>query len=150
MALQSGDLFALSRAGTIFKEAISTLVSFVLASPVATGVLFEAQPAPTTGKNGVGTLTIAELLTKIVQTGGTAFALTLPTGTLSDAGVLAGALPINTGFRWSLISGSSGIVTLGAGTGHTIVGTATTPAAGQSRWFTRKTAANTFITYRIG
>jgi hypothetical protein len=82
-------------------------------------------------------------------------AYTLPTGTLMDA---ASGLSINQGFQWSLINlsaSAANTITLTAGTAHTIVGDAITQAAGQatggnaSRWFTRKTAANTFVTYRI-
>lgn len=79
---------------------------------------------------------------------------TLPTGTLLDAAL---ALGIGQAFRWSIInlnSTAGGSVTLAAGSGHTIVGDVLTPVAGSangvatSKWLTRKTAANTFITYR--
>ena len=111
---------------------------------------FDQQPTPT-AKAASATLTIAELLTLIVTTSGTAaITLTLPTGTLSDAGVSAPALPLNGCFDWTVINTgtSAGAVTLAAGTGHTIVG-ATAVAIGTSAGFrTRKTAANTFVTYR--
>lgn len=79
---------------------------------------------------------------------------TLPTGTLLDA---AFNLGIGQAFRWSIInlnSTAGGSVTLAAGTSHTIVGDVLTPVAGSangvatSKWLTRKTAANTFVTYR--
>jgi hypothetical protein len=69
---------------------------------------------------------------------------------LTDAGISSGGLPIDTAFDWVLINTGSGTATLAAGTGHTIVGAATTAIATSSRWRTRKTAANTFVTYRIG
>jgi hypothetical protein len=93
------------------------------------------------------------ILTSTQSTGST-ITLSLPTGTLTDA---AAGLQIGQAFPWTLInlSTSSGnTVTLGAGTGHTIVGDAITQASAlstgcsTSRWLTRKTAANTFVTYR--
>jgi hypothetical protein len=122
-----------------------------LASPQFTGVTFYQQVAPT-AKTTTGTLTIAELLTLILTvTSATAVSLTLPTGTLSDAGILSGALAVNEAFEWYIINlgSSSGAATLVAGTGHTIVGSAITAISTSSRWLTRKTATNTFVTYRI-
>lgn len=112
---------------------------------------FGQQPAPT-AKLASATLTIAELLTQTVTTSGTvAMTLTLPTGTLTDAGVTGPALPVNGCFDWAAINTGTGAgsVTLAAGTGHTLVG-AVGVAIGTSAGFrTRKTAANTFVSYRV-
>ena len=112
---------------------------------------FDQQPAPT-ALAATATLTIAQLLTGIVTTSGTvAITLTLPTGTLTDAGVTGPALPVNGCFDWAVINTgtSTGAVTMAAGTGHTIVGS-TAVAIGSSAGFrTRKTAGNTFVTYRV-
>ena len=112
---------------------------------------FGQQPAPT-ALAATATLTTAQLLTGIVTTSGTvAITLTLPTGTLTDAGVTGPALPVNGSFDWAVINTgtSSGAVTMAAGTGHTLVG-GTGVAIGTSAGFrTRKTAANTFVTYRL-
>ena len=112
---------------------------------------FGTQAAPV-AKAASATLTIAELLTAIVTTSGTAaITLTLPTGTLSDAGVTAPALPLNGCFDWTVINTgtSSGAVTIAAGTGHTLVGSATVAIGTSAEFRTRKTAANTFVTYRV-
>ena len=112
---------------------------------------FGVQPTPT-AKSATATLTIAELLTGIVTTSGTAaITLTLPTGTLTDAGVTAPALPVNGCFDWAVINTgtSSGAVTVAAGTGHTLVGSATVAIGTSAGFRTRKTAANTFVTYRL-
>ena len=122
----------------------------------ATSNIYFAQATPT-AVNATATLTIAQILTLIITTNSTvAVSLTLPTGTLTDAGILAGALAVDRAFDWTLINlGSSlGAITLVAGVGHTIVGDVTTPigsvtASASSRWRTRKTAANTFVTYRV-
>jgi hypothetical protein len=113
-----------------------------------------AQVTPT-AKTATATLTIAELLTRIITaTSASAVALTLPTGTLTDAGMLAAiaaAMPVDTAFDWCVINlgSSSGVVTMTAGTDHTLVGLATLAINTQALFRTRKTAANTFVTYRI-
>lgn len=112
---------------------------------------FWVQPTPI-AKAATATLTIAELLTALITTSGTtAISLTLPTGTLTDAGITAPALPINGCFDWSIINTgtASGAVTLVAGTGHTIVGAAIVAIGTSAGFRTRKTAANTYVTYRI-
>ena len=112
---------------------------------------FDQQPAPT-ALAATATLTIAQLLTGIITTSGTvAISLTLPTGTLSDAGIVAPALPVNGSFDWAVINTgtSAGAVTMAGGTAHTLIG-GTAVAIGTSAGFrTRKTAAATFVTYRV-
>lgn len=120
-----------------------------------------AQPAPTV-KTVANTLTIAELLTKIIDatptaTGATA-AYTLPTGALIDAGL---TMEVDDSFDWCLINNAlaaADTITVTAATGHTIVGNpvvqslhASTGAVMgySSLWRTRKTAADTYVTYRI-
>lgn len=112
---------------------------------------FGQQPAPT-AKSASATLTIAELLTGIVTTSGTtAITLTLPTGTLVDGGITGPGLPANGCFDWSVINTgtSSAAVTVAAGTGHTIVGAAGVAIGTSAGFRTRKTAANTFVSYRL-
>ncbi len=125
------------------------------------GQKFEAQGAPTV-KTVANTLTIAELLTRIITatptaTGATA-AYTLPTGALIDAGV---TMEAGDSFDWTLINSAlaaADTITVTADTGHTIVGgpivqslhASTGGITGYSAQFrTRKTAADTFVTYRI-
>lgn len=122
-----------------------------LANSTQSGVAYIAQAAPT-AKNSTSTITIAELLTLILTaTSATAVSLTLPTGTLTDAGILSGALANDRAFDWSLVNlgSSSGAVTLLAGTAHTIVGAALVAIGTSAGFRTRKTATNTFVTYRI-
>jgi hypothetical protein len=114
-----------------------------------------------TAKTVAVTLTAAELLTQIItatHTAGATAAYTLPTGTLLDA---AATWDTNEFFDWTLINlsaASADTVTLTAGTAHTIVGNPIVQSANAStggiygnsaRWRTRKTAANTFVSYRI-
>lgn len=118
---------------------------------VTTGNIYNYAPNPT-ALTSTSTLTIAQLLTDIVTvTSSTAVTLTLPTGTLTDAGILSGGLAINESFDWVIINlgTSSGAVTMAAGTTHTYVGSATVAINTSAGFRTRKTAANTFVTYRI-
>jgi hypothetical protein len=113
-------------------------------------LFFDRQPAPT-AIAATATLTIAQLLSQLITTSGTtAISLTLPTGTLTDAGIVP-ALLVDGCFDWSLINTgtASGAVTLLAGTGHTIVGSAAVAIGVSAGFRTRKTAANTYVTYRI-
>jgi len=123
-------------------------------------LLIKSQGTPT-AKTVAVTLTIAELLTKIItgtHTAGATQAYTLPTGTLCDAGA---TFATDTAFDWVLINLSAAAadtITVTAGADHTVVGNmivqsvhATTGLLyGSSATFrTRRTAANTFVTYRI-
>lgn len=118
---------------------------------VTTGY-YDIQPAPT-ALTATATLTIAQIQGDIITvTSSTAVSLTLPTGTLTDAGVLGGALQTNGCFDWFIINlgSSTGAVTMVAGTAHTYVGNATVAINTSAQFRTRKTTTNTFVTYRIG
>lgn len=120
-------------------------------SPRFTGVAYYQQPNPT-ALSATATLTVAQLLTQILNVSGTAAkTLTLPTGALTDAGIMAGALPVDQAFEWYIINTgtSTGALTLAAATGHTFVGNVTVAIGTSARFLTRKTAANTFVTYRL-
>jgi hypothetical protein len=73
----------------------------------------------------------------------------LPTGAQIDAATEIG---VNESFDWSLITLAAFALTITVDTGHTIVGAAATAgtAGAVARFRTRKTAADTFVTYRIG
>ena len=121
---------------------------------------FKRQVAPATMAD-TGLLTAAQLLTGIiVSTPTAAAAYTLPTGALLDA-ALSSYMINNAAFDFSIInlSGTDGdIITLTASVGITIVGS---PFVNANQWEVsfyrnvgifrcRKTAANTFVVYRIG
>lgn len=126
------------------------------------GVVVKTQAAPATATTAA-TLTAAQLLTGILNATPTAtgatVAYTLPTGTLMDSAV---GFEVNDSFDWVCINNAlaaADTITITAGTGHTIVGgpivqslhATTGGITGYSAVFrTRKTATNTFVTYRIG
>ena len=142
---QSGDELVVKSGGTIRNQ----------------GGNYKKQGAPNT-QTTVATLTIANLLTKLINATPTAtgatVAYTLPTGALVDAGV---TMEVDDSFDWVLINNAlaaADTITLTAATGHTIVGnpvvqslhSSTGATMGySSMWRTRKTAADTFVTYRI-
>ena len=99
--------------------------------------------------NVTGTLTAANLLAGIItSTTAAAVTGTLPTGALLDA---ASDFAIDEGFDWVVINtGATNAFTIAVGTNHTIVGSATVALSSSGNFRTRKTAANTFVTYRIG
>ena len=107
------------------------------------------QGNPTDLANDNATLTIDQLLTGLItMEPGTGRTLTLPTGTLTDAGV---SLAIDEAFDWSVVNKAANThaITVAAGGDHTVVGGMGVAAASSGLFRTRKTAADTFVTYRI-
>jgi hypothetical protein len=115
------------------------------ASAAVTEIIPQGDP---NALNATGTLTAAMLLGKIV-TSSTAAAVTatLDTGAIMDA---ATTLAIGEGIVWSAINtGGANAFTVTASSGHTIVGAGAVAASSSGRFLTRKTAASTFVTYRL-
>ena len=112
------------------------------------GVIAYNQQAPA-AVNTTATLTVANLKTGIItSTTAAAVTMTLPTGTLTEGG-FSGAYN-NMTFEWSVINtGGTNAVTVQAGTDHTLVGSGTVSANNSGRFATRRTALNTWVTYRL-
>ena len=108
---------------------------------------FQLQGAPGV-LNATGALTAAMILSGIVtSTTAAAVAGTLPTGAVLDA---ASEFAIGDSFDWSVIAtGANAFTVTAAATGHTIVGTAAVATVTSGAWRTRKTAAETFVSYRL-
>lgn len=97
--------------------------------------------------NATGAITAAGMLTGIVtSTTGAAVAGTVPTGATLD---LAGSFAIGDSFDWSVIATGANAFTVTADTGHTLVGTAVVATVTSGRFRTRKTAADTWVSYRL-
>jgi hypothetical protein len=104
------------------------------------------QPTPV-ALNATGALTAAAILGGIVtSTTGAAVAGTLPTGTVLDA---ASTLAVGDSFDWSVIATGANAFTVTAAGSHTIVGTAVVATVTSGLFRTVKTAAATFVTYRM-
>jgi hypothetical protein len=104
------------------------------------------QPDPV-ALNATGAVTAAAIMGGIV-TSSTAAAVagTIPTGAVMD---LAAEWAVGDAVDWSVINTGPNTFTVTAASGHTIVGTATVATTVSGRFRTRKTAADTFITYRL-
>ena len=111
---------------------------------------WQSQPAPANiADGGSMVMTAAELLTSIVTaTPTTGRNIQLPTAADLEA---ATVFAVNDSFDFSLITLAAFALTITVNTGVTIVGGAATGAGSGSaaRFRIRKTAANTFVVYRI-
>lgn len=112
--------------------------------------IWQPQGAPGT-LNASGTLTAALLLGGIVTTTATnnpTVATLVAGATLDDASAIA----IGESFDWAVINtGANSFDVTSPGASHTVVPSPAPVAGGASASFrTRKTAADTFISYRIG
>jgi hypothetical protein len=97
--------------------------------------------------NATGTLTAAMILSGIVtSTSAGAVVATLDTGTILD---LASEFAIGNSFDWSVINTGPSTFTVTASAGHSIVGVGAVLTLISAVWRTRKTAANTFVTFRL-
>jgi hypothetical protein len=112
------------------------------------GVIAYNQAAPT-AVNTTATLTVADLQSGIItSTTAAAVTGTLPTGTLTEGGFTG--IYTNFAFEWTVINtGATNTFTVQAGTDHTLVGSGAVAANQAVRFLSRRTAANTFVTYRL-
>ena len=122
------------------------------AGDVRTNKVVTKRQAPTNSNTTATVATAASLIDGLRTSTPTAsITLLVPTGTSMDAAFQE--LQNNQSFEWSLINlatAASGFdVTVTANTDHTVVGRMVVTGETSGRFLTRKTAANTFITYRI-
>lgn len=113
------------------------------------GSEFGVQGAPGT-LDATGTLTAALIQSGIV-TSSTAAAVvaTLDTGTAMDT-AMGAFMNIGDSFDWVAINtGGANAFTVTASATHTIVGAGAVALGTSGRFRTRKTAANTYVTYRV-
>lgn len=127
-----------SAGDTFFSYGISPAIGEILASQ------YQATPV---ALNATGAVTAAAIFGGILtSTTGAAVAGTVPTGAVMDA---ASNLAVGDSFDWSIINTGGNTFTLTAAANHTIVGTATVVTVVSGLFRTVKTAAGTFITYRL-
>jgi len=119
-------------------------------APVVTGVAY--QGAPTT-QNTAGTLTGAQVMSGLItctQATGATIAVLLPDGaTMEDASQFG----VDEYFDWVLINnsvaGTDTVTITNAASNNNISGPAVVAASTSAIFRTRKTAVDTFVTYRI-
>jgi len=108
------------------------------------------KPQGTAGElNATGTLTAALVSTGIVtSTTGAAVVATVDTGTAMDT-ALSGTVAIGDGFEWSAINTGASAFTVTAAASHTLVGSGVVATVTSGRFFSKRTAANTWATTRL-
>jgi hypothetical protein len=140
---------AYASGATIIVEAGAAQVEYsVGVGPVTESILGTIEQGTPGVLNATGALTAAMMVSRIVtSTTAAAVAGTMPTGTVMDAAL---DFAIDDSFDWSVIATGANAFTVTAAAGHTIVGVAVVATVTSGLFRTRKTAANTFVTYRIG
>lgn len=139
---------AYASGATIVIEAGAAPVYYAVGVAPMTAEVLGARPQPTpVALNATGAVTAAAILGGIVtSTTAAAVAGTVPTGTVMDA---ASEFAVNDSVDWSVIATGANAFTVTAATDHTLVGNAVVATATSGQFRTRKTASNTFVTYRI-
>lgn len=136
-------------AGAVVIEAQEANVDYAVGvGPITKTVLrTKVQGAPGV-LNATGTLTVAMIASGIVtSTTAAAVAGTLDTGAIVDAAL---DLAIGDSFDWSVITtGANAFTVTAAASGHTVVGNMVVAAGKAGLFRTRKTAADTFVTYSL-
>lgn len=155
-------LFATAPANAVYQSAaVSVVTTFRIeagADVVYAAVGTAAIPIERIGErnqgapgvlNATGTLTAAMIAAGIVtSTTAAAVVATLDTGAVMDAAL---DMEIGESFDWSVINtgGVNAFTVTAAASGHTVVGAGAVAASSSGTFRTRKTAADTFITYRL-
>ncbi len=136
-----------SNAGGDVALTLGTTTPFEAWRITAAGNLCEYFPNPVP-LNTAQTLAVNHIKSRIITCQpAAAFNLTLPTGTLLEG--LATGMAVNTGVYFTVIVTAAFAVTLVVAAGVTNVGSLVCSANSSANFFLRKTAANTFVIYRV-
>lgn len=115
-------------------------------SPIIPALTLLIQRDPATFDTA-GTLAPSDIFTRIIVSNNAGpITVDVPAGADLDA---ASTFAVNDFVDWKFLNAGAGTITLAPSAGHTIVGGLTTAAGNTSRYRTRKTAADTFVSYRI-
>jgi len=112
------------------------------------GNLLQKQAAPA-AVNTTSTLATSAILGRIITSAPAgAVSLTLPTGTSMDSALAQ--MAVDQAVDWTVINtNGTNASTIVANTGHTVVGNMAVAPNVSAVFRSRKTAANTFVTYRV-
>ena len=113
---------------------------------IQSGAVMPYAPAPT-GISAATTLTNAQIQGQIISATGTTYTITMPLGTTMET--LATWATTNIGYDFFVINTATGIITMAVNTGVTSLGLLTIAAATSAHFRIRRTAANTFVLYRL-
>jgi hypothetical protein len=113
-----------------------------------TGAVMPYAPAPA-AISAAATLTNANIQAQIISATGTTYTITMPLGTTLET--LATWATTGIAYDFYIINAASGTITLDATeVGVTSVGTMTIATGVSAQFRIRRTAANTFVVYRLG
>ena len=113
---------------------------------IQSGAVMPYAPAPT-GISAATTLTNAQIQGQIISATGTTYTITMPLGSTLET--LATWATTNIGYDFFVINTATGIITMAVNTGVTSLGLLTIAAATSAHFRIRRTAANTFVLYRL-
>ena len=113
---------------------------------VSAGAIVPWAPAPA-AISTTATLTNANIQGQIINTTGTTYTVTMPLGTTMETLVPWAA--VNLGYDFYVVNTASGTITMAVNTGVTAVGGLTIATGVSAHFRIRRTAANTFIMYRL-
>lgn len=105
------------------------------------------QPTPASIST-TATLTNANLQAQIINTTGTTYTVTMPLGTTMET--LVSWPGVDLGYDFNVINTASGTITMAVNTGVTALGALTITTGTTANFRVRRTAANTFVLYRMG
>jgi hypothetical protein len=113
---------------------------------VQTGAVMPYAPAPASIST-TATLTNANIQAQIINTTGTTYTVTMPLGTTLET--LATWVTIGIAYDFFVINTASGTITMAVNTGVTSLGGLTIATGVSAQFRIRRTAANTFVMYRL-
>ena len=113
---------------------------------VLTGAVMPYAPAPA-AISAAATLTNANIQGQIISATGTTYTITMPLGTTMET--LATWATTNIAYDFFVINTASGIITMAVNTGVTSLGALTVAIGASAHFRIRRTAANTFVLYRL-
>ena len=156
----AGDVVISAAAGGVSASGTAGADGKIIIRPIDGQPIITKAPAPTSGTTSVNA-TEAEMLGGIhVKTPSAGQNWQLPNGTEMDAAIGAAALAVGDTFDFTMINlGTTGdIVTITTDTGFTVVGymgvhpatDGATLGYGAGHFRARRTAANTWVLYRVG
>ena len=113
---------------------------------VQAGAVMPYAPAPA-AISAAATLTNANIQGQIISATGTTYTITMPLGTTLET--LATWATTNIAYDFFVINTASGIITMAVNTGVTSLGSLTVAIGASAHFRIRRTAANTFVLYRL-
>jgi hypothetical protein len=142
----AGDKASSLMYGTFNATASSQTLVVNAGSSTFTGAVVVGAPAPAS-ITAVATLTNANLQAQLINTTGVSYTVTMPLGSTLETLITWAAFDI--GFDFSVINTASGTITMAANTGVTTLGGLTIATGVSAQFRIRRTAASTFVMYRI-